>query len=90
MRKITFLMLLISSVILCPTKSQAQMQSVMVTSTQRTIDFNLSSMYCELYLNKDYKLLDIRHSAQRVAVLGQYKNGFLRYHHTTKMIYIVT
>ena len=37
MQKITFLILLISSVILCPTKSQAQMQSVMVTSTQRVI-----------------------------------------------------
>lgn len=37
MRKITFLILLISSVILCPTKSQAQMQSVINTSTQRII-----------------------------------------------------
>ncbi len=37
MRKITFLILMISLVILCPTKSNAQMQSAMVTSTQRVI-----------------------------------------------------
>ena len=38
MQKITFLILLISSVILCPTKSHAQMQSLMTTSTKRVLN----------------------------------------------------